>query len=62
LEAGRRLKESSSRELAKRGKENIMIRSAFTLFHVALSLLGILSGFVAGFLTAKRSSGWTGFL
>src|SRR5260370_7161719 len=38
-----------------------MILSAFTLFHVALSLVGILSGFavVAGFLTAKRSNGWT---
>ena len=38
-----------------------MILSAFTLFHVVLSLVGILSGFVvmAGFLTAKRSNGWT---
>src|SRR5882724_5758412 len=38
-----------------------MILSAFTLFHVLLSLVGILSGFVvlAGFLTAKRSDGWT---
>src|SRR6267143_4812523 len=38
-----------------------MILSAFTLFHVVLSLVGILSGFVvlAGFLTAKRSDGWT---
>jgi len=38
-----------------------MILSAFTLFHVALSLIGILSGFVVlgGFLTAKRSNGWT---
>jgi hypothetical protein len=38
-----------------------MILTAFTLFHVALSLVGILSGFVvvAGFLTAKRSNGWT---
>src|SRR5467141_500358 len=38
-----------------------MILSAFTLFHVALSLVGILSGFVvvAGFLTTKRSNGWT---
>jgi len=35
--------------------------SAFTLFHVALSLVGILSGFVVmgGFLTAKRRNGWT---
>jgi len=38
-----------------------MILSAFTLFHVALSLVGIPSGFVVvgGFLTAKRSNGWT---
>ncbi|OLB36738.1 MAG: hypothetical protein AUH11_10325 [Acidobacteria bacterium 13_2_20CM_57_17] len=38
-----------------------MILTAFTLFHVALSLVGILSGFVvlAGFLSAKRSNGWT---
>ncbi len=38
-----------------------MILSAFTLFHVVLSLIGILAGFVVvgGFLTAKRSSGWT---
>jgi len=38
-----------------------MILSAFNLFHVALSLVGILSGFVVvgGFLTAKRSNGWT---
>src|SRR5258708_31617904 len=38
-----------------------MILSAFTLFRVALSLIGILSGFVVlgGFLTAKRSNGWT---
>ena len=37
-----------------------MILSAFTLFHVLLSLVGILSGFVvmAGFLTAKRNNGW----
>jgi hypothetical protein len=37
-----------------------MILSPFTLFHVALSLVGILSGFVVvgGFLTAKRSNGW----
>src|SRR5256886_9496596 len=42
-------------------KENVMILTAFTLFHVALSLVGILSGFVvlAGFLSAKRSNGWT---
>ena len=39
-----------------------MILSAFTLFHVVLSLAGILLGFVvmAGFLSAKRSNGWTG--
>ena len=38
-----------------------MMLSAFTLFHVALSLVGILSGFVVmgGFLTAKRRNGWT---
>src|SRR5438552_13298744 len=38
-----------------------MMLSAFTLFHVALSLVGILSGFVvlAGFLSAKLSNGWT---
>ncbi len=42
-------------------KENIVILSAFTLFHVLLSLLGIVSGFVvmAGFLSAKRSNGST---
>ncbi len=35
--------------------------SAFTLFHVALGLVGILSGFVVvgGFLTAKRRNSWT---
>jgi hypothetical protein len=38
-----------------------MILSPFTLFHVVLSLVGILSGFVVvgGFLTAKRRDGWT---
>src|SRR5438876_5351091 len=38
-----------------------MILTAFTLFHVVLSLVGILSGFVvlAGFLSAKRRNGWT---
>jgi hypothetical protein len=38
-----------------------MILIPFTLFHVVLSLVGILSGFavVAGFLTTKRSNGWT---
>jgi hypothetical protein len=34
---------------------------AFTIFHVAISLVGILSGFVViyGLLTAKRLEGWT---
>jgi len=34
---------------------------AFTLMHVAISLVGILSGFVvlSGLLTAKRFDGWT---
>ena len=38
-----------------------MILTAFTVFHVLLSLAGILSGFVvlAGFLSAKRRNGWT---
>ncbi len=38
-----------------------MILSAFTLFHVVLSLVGILSGFVVvgGLLNAKRLGGWT---
>ena len=38
-----------------------MTLSAFTLFHVALSLVGIFSGFVVmfGLLTAKRLGGWT---
>lgn len=33
----------------------------FTLFHVALSLIGILAGFVVIFslLSAKQSNGWT---
>jgi hypothetical protein len=37
-----------------------MILTAFTLFHVALSLVGIGSGLVVlyGFLTAKWSRGW----
>src|SRR6266581_1219810 len=34
-----------------------MILSAFTLFHVLLSLAGIL--LVAGFMSAKRSKSWT---
>lgn len=36
----------------------------FTLFHVAISLLAILSGFVVlfyGLLASKRLPGWTGF-
>jgi hypothetical protein len=35
--------------------------SPFTIFHVLLSLVGILSGFVVlfGMLTAKRLDGWT---
>lgn len=35
--------------------------AAFTLFHVALSLIGILSGFVVvfGLISAKRLDGWT---
>jgi hypothetical protein len=35
--------------------------SPFTIFHVILSLIGILSGFVIlfGLLTAKRLDGWT---
>src|SRR4051812_13830664 len=38
-----------------------MILSAFTLFHVLISLVGIGSGFVVlyGFLTAKKFEGWT---
>jgi hypothetical protein len=35
--------------------------AAFTLFHVALSLVGILAGFVVvfGLVTGKRLNGWT---
>jgi hypothetical protein len=38
-----------------------MILSAFTLFHVALSLIGIGTGFIVvyGLLTAKQWSAWT---
>jgi hypothetical protein len=38
-----------------------MILSAFTLFHVALSLAGIGAGLVVayGLLTSKRLDGWT---
>jgi hypothetical protein len=41
--------------------EKIMILSAFTLFHVILSLLGIGSGFVVlyGLFTSNRFDGWT---
>lgn len=36
--------------------------AAFTLFHVAISLVGILTGFVVIFalISARQSSGWTG--
>jgi hypothetical protein len=39
----------------------ILGMSTFTLVHVALSLIGIFSGFVVlfGLLTAKRLDGWT---
>jgi hypothetical protein len=38
-----------------------MILSAFTLFHVVIGLIGILSGFVVvyGLLVSKRLDGWT---
>lgn len=38
-----------------------MLLNAFTLFHVALSLIGIVSGFVVvyGLLESKRLDGWT---
>ncbi|MEA3207480.1 MAG: hypothetical protein QOE70_537 [Chthoniobacter sp.] len=38
-----------------------MILNAYTLLHVAISLVGILSGFVVlrGMLTAQHSDGWT---
>lgn len=38
-----------------------MILSAFTLFHVVLSLVAIAAGFVVvfGFLASKSSDGWT---
>src|SRR5579864_4186566 len=38
-----------------------MILTAFTFFHVALSLVGIVSGFVVvfGLLVSKRLDGWT---
>ena len=38
-----------------------MILHAFTLLHVAISLVGVFSGFVVlrGMLTTQRSDGWT---
>jgi len=38
-----------------------MLLNAFTLFHVALSLVGIAAGFVVvyGFLESRRLDGWT---
>src|SRR5580704_1304512 len=41
--------------------EDTMILSAFTLFHVVLSLVGIGSGFVvlSGMLHSKQLEGWT---
>ena len=38
-----------------------MLLSAFTLFHVVLSLIGLGTGFVVlyGFIAAKRLDGWT---
>jgi hypothetical protein len=40
---------------------NFMILSAYTLFHVVLSLVGIGAGFVVlfGLLASKRLNGWT---
>jgi hypothetical protein len=40
-----------------------MILTAYTIFHVVISLLGILSGFVVvfGLLARKRLDGWTAF-
>ncbi len=42
-------------------KDNLMILSAFTFFHVVVSLVGIGSGLVVvyGLLTSKRFDGWT---
>jgi hypothetical protein len=42
-------------------KEKTMILSAFTFFHVMLSLVGIAAGFVVlyGLLVSKRLDGWT---
>src|SRR2546430_4752506 len=38
-----------------------MLLTAYTIFHVALSLIGILAGcvFVAGVMSSKRLEGWT---
>jgi len=38
-----------------------VLLSAFTLFHVIISLIGIVSGlvFLYGLLTSRRSEGWT---
>jgi hypothetical protein len=40
-----------------------MILTAYTIFHVIISLLGIFSGFVVlfGLLTGRRLDGWTAF-
>ena len=40
-----------------------MILAAYTLLHVAISLIAIVAGFVVlyGMLTARRLDGWTGF-
>ena len=44
----------------RRKSENVM--QTFTLIHVVISLIGILSGFVVlfGMLAGKRFNGWTG--
>src|SRR6185503_2445883 len=46
-----------------RRREGIMILKVYTVFHVVISLLGILSGFVVlyGMLTANPLDGWTKF-
>jgi hypothetical protein len=40
-----------------------MILTAYTIFHVVVSLLGIFSGFVVvfGLIARKRLDGWTAF-
>jgi hypothetical protein len=45
----------------RRKKETNMLLRAFTAFHVTLSLIGIVTGFVVvyGMLTARRLDGWT---